>query len=304
MIWRPAALAVLSFFATWVIVVMIQELPAVACAPGDPSCVTVAAGAPGSPGRGANTPPRAGGTGSKQDPCAADPNSAACAAENQARMCSAAAADWAGGSLPGGPIGTLRNLSSGQVAELNQSLAADGCPPYSTGGVVIDPAILAQRAADSFLLPEPSGHRSPSEAKSYNGYPVTYINLWTFYWTDPGTWKSLTATARAGASYATVTATPVSLTFDPGNGSPAVSCAGPGRPWTTSDGNSAPTDGACGYRYTTVSGPGYDHPVASTQTITWQLTWTGSNNTSGILTQRTTSTTGRLNVLQIQTVNK
>lgn len=68
-------------------------------------------------------------------------------------------------------------------------------------------------------------------------------------------------------------------------------------------GNDKPSaHGGCGYRYSKVTGPSYDHPVTSTQTITWDLTWTGSDNTSGTLTNRTTSTSSRLNVLQIQTV--
>jgi len=128
------------------------------------------------------------------------------------------------------------------------------------------------------------------------------VNLWTFYWTDLSTWRSLTATARAGGSWATVTARPVALSFDPGDGSRPVRCAGPGRPWRASDGTDPPDRGACAYRYTRVTGPGLDHPVSSTQTITWQLTWTGSGNTSGVLSERSTSRTGGLNVLQIQVV--
>jgi len=194
-------------------------------------------------------------------------------------------------------------LTPAQLAALNLNLAANNCPPYA-GGVPIDPATLARQAAASFLLPHPSGHRSPPETNRDRGYSYTWVNLWTFYWSDPATWKTLTATARAGGVFATVTATPVSLTFDPGDGTGAVSCAGPGRPWLESDGDNAPSQGACGYQYRHVSGPGFLHPFTSTQTITWRLTWTGSGNTSGTLTQRTTSTSAQLNVEQIQTVNR
>lgn len=166
------------------------------------------------------------------------------------------------------------------------------------------PAQLAERAAASFELPHPSGRRSPGEDKGIGGYPFTYVDLWTFYWTDPATWRPLTATASAGGNSATVTATPVSLTFDPGNGSGSVSCAGPGRPWLVADDNSPPSAGACAYRYSTVTGPGYDHPVTSAQTITWRLTWVGSIATHGTLTSKATVTNGPLNVLQIQTVNR
>lgn len=276
------------------------------CPPADPNCVTVGAGSPGSPGGGSSVPPgEAGGT--QADPCVVDPNSSACAAENAARMCSTLAADWAVGG-GAGKGRDLNNLTPVLLADLNKDLAMSNCPPWGAGGTVVDTATLAVQAAASFRLPDPSGDRSPSPSQLYNGYPFTYLNLWTFYWTDPGAWVNCggacTATARAGGNYATVTARPVSLTFDPGNGSPAVSCPGPGRPWVESDGNNAPTGGACAYKYAHVTGPGYDQPVTSTQTITWELTWVGSNNTAGTLTQRTTARNGPLNVLQIQTVNR
>jgi hypothetical protein len=162
----------------------------------------------------------------------------------------------------------------------------------------VNPAVLAQRAAKTLVLPQPSGHRSPSESQRYQGFPLTYVNLWTFYWSDPGTWHSYTAKARAGGVSATVTATPTKLTFDPGDGNPAVACPGPGRAWTSDDGNSAPSGGACGYRYTEVS----SSPLTSTQSIVWAITWTGTGGTGGTLPDVTTTRSGQLNVLQIQSV--
>jgi hypothetical protein len=276
------------------------------CPPGSIDCVGVGAGGGGGTGGaggggtgGAGGGGAGGGTGgnggsTKPDPCAKYPSA-------YHTMCTK--------NQGVGPFGCLglynQYYGTMALAAFNQLMTDNGCPTVAAGATPPPtPAELAQQAADSFNLPRPSGHRSPSEAKSYNGYPFTYVSLWTFYWSDPGTWTSLTATASAGGNWATVTAQPVSLTFDPGNGWAAVSCAGQGRPWVESDGNSAPSQGACGYQYSKVTGPGYDHPVTSTQTITWQLTWVGSNNTVGTLTQRTTATNGQLNVLQIKTVNR
>jgi hypothetical protein len=134
----------------------------------------------------------------------------------------------------------------------------------------------------------------------YRGYPFTYVGLWTFWWTSPSTWKTLTATASAAGFAATVTAEPIALVYDPGDGSAAVSCSGPGRPWTNADGNSAPSDGACGYQYTKVTGSG--SPITSTESIVWKITWTGTGGSAGELPQLATSTSGQLNVMQIQTV--
>lgn len=203
-----------------------------------------------------------------------------------------------GDMLAGLNYQSINNLKPAQASLVNSNLADAGCP------AVVTPASLAHRAYASIRFPRPSGHRSPPAGLDYKGYPVTYVGLWTYFWTDPATWKPLTATARAGGLAATVTARPVALVFDPGDGASPVSCAGPGQPWTDSDGNSAPSGGACGYRYTRVTGPGYDHPITSTQTIVWKITWSGTGDTSGEIPQLSTSTSGRLNVLQIQTVNR
>jgi hypothetical protein len=197
------------------------------------------------------------------------------------------------------------SYATSTTAQLNAVLGGNGCPTLAAGRgrgwVPASPAELAQRAAASFELPDPSGHRSPLETLRYDGYAFTYVNLPTFFWTDANTWRSFTATARAGGNWATVTARPVALMFDPGDGSAPVTCNGPGRAWEESDGNAAPTDGvACTYAYSRVT----DAPITSTQTIRWQLTWDGSGQTSGALTSRSTSQSGQLNVLQIQVVNR
>jgi hypothetical protein len=159
---------------------------------------------------------------------------------------------------------------------------------------------LAQVAKASFQLPQPSGHRSPGESQLVDGYPFSWVNLWTFYWTDSATWQPLIATAEAGGVSATVTATPTSLSFDPGDGSDPATCASSGRPWAESDGNGAPTGGACGYRYTHASAG----PITATETITWDISWSGSDGTGGQLPSMSTSTSGQLRILQIQTVSK
>ncbi|MHA3700756.1 hypothetical protein ACXR2U_01110 [Jatrophihabitans sp. YIM 134969] len=289
-----AALATVLMAVSLGAVVTVLAAPAAACdIRTDPNCVGVGTGGPGG---GGTTPPPGdggggGGGGGTTDPCAKYP-------AGYYEYCT---------TLKGRGCLSLYDQYYGSMPldQFNVFAAANGCPAVAAGAnPPPTPAELAVRAAATFRLPDPSGHRSPSEGGQLGGYAFTYINLWTYYWTDASTWTPLTATAEAGGNFATVTARPVSLTFDPGDGSPPTDCPGPGRPWTESDGPSAPTAGGCGFQYGRVTGPGYDHPVTSTQTITWQLTWTGSNNTNGVLTQKTTSTAGPLNVLQVQTVNR
>ncbi|HVU92230.1 MAG TPA: hypothetical protein VHC23_08345, partial [Jatrophihabitans sp.] len=85
------------------------------------------------------------------------------------------------------------------------------------------PAVAAQRALALIHFPKPSGDRSPRPSLLYQGLPFTYVNLYTFYWTGPGSWKTLSATATDRNQSATVTATPMELDFDPGNGGSSVS---------------------------------------------------------------------------------
>jgi hypothetical protein len=267
------------------------------CDPQLGTCVVGVGGATGTDGGGT-------GAGTSIDPCAAYPQAAfgdeppkvssACAAELQGSYCNAIEADAVGGL----EVDSVAELTPRQIIDLNGLFAADGCP------AIVTAASLAEQAYKRIVFPHPSGHRSPSEAQVYNGFPFTYVGLWTYYWTDSATWKPLTATASAAGLTATVTATPSSLSFDPGDGSGSESCAGPGRPWVESDGNDAPSDGACGYRYSRVTGPGYGHPITSTQTIVWKITWTGTGSTGGEIAGLSTSTSGQLNVLQIKTVNR
>lgn len=243
------------------------------------------------------------------DPCAGmvggDPataiDPAACRSELHSEQClqdeadalnaADTAAQAAGQPLPA----TLADLSEAQFAVLNAQLQKDGCKQ------VLTPGTEAQDALKKIVFPLPSGHRSPLETSLIHGMPYTYTGLWTFFWTDQSTWKTLTATAATpdGSVWATVTAKPVSLNFDPGDGSSPVVCDGPGRPWVDADGFTAPSGGACGYMYTKLS----TAPVTATETETWQVTWVGSGGSSGTITPpMPTKTSGKLNVLQIETV--
>jgi hypothetical protein len=255
----------------------------------NPSC-TVGAGGGGGSGGG-------GGGGSSVDPCAKYPHAAygdkppkvsqACADELQAKFCNAEIGDAVSGLEK-----PVAQWTAAETAAVNKGLAAMGCPP------VVTPAGLAEQAYKTIRFPEPSGDRSPSQNQLYRGYPFTYTGLWTYWWTSAGTWKPLSATASAAGFTATVTARPVALVYDPGDGAAAVTCSGPGRPWEQSDGNNPPSDGACGYQYHQVT----SSPITSTQSIIWKITWTGTGGSAGEIPQLATSTSGQLNVMQIQTV--
>ncbi len=162
------------------------------------------------------------------------------------------------------------------------------------------PEELARRALDSLTIPRPVMRRSPSESNTDAGVPYTWVNLWTWVWTDPASWTPLSARAAAGAVWAEVAVTPAQLSFTPGDGSAAVACPGPGRPWREVDGNAAPTAGGCGFRYGRVSAA----PVTATLSIEWTVTWRGSGGTGGTMPAMQSQASSSFVVEQIQVVTR
>ena len=165
-----------------------------------------------------------------------------------------------------------------------------------------DPAVLAQQAYGELTLPKPVVERSPDENNSdpqYSGLPYTWVQLWTWVWSTD--WQPLARTVELQGVSATVTATPTSLVFDPGDGSAPVTCPGQGRPWTTADGNSPPTAGGCGYMYRAVTPAG---PLTATTSIEWSVVWTSNVGAGGAFPAMTTQATSSFLVEQIQVVTR
>jgi hypothetical protein len=236
---------------------------------------------PGAPGGGGSA---AGGSvgGPATDPCGQNPTGNACAAFDHARYCGAWAQTFSAAGLPSTGLGPL--------------LQSIGCTLAEAGPT---PAMLAQEAYGLLRLPSPTITRSPDATNSDHGTPYTWVNLWTWFWTDPATFTPKAKTVDAGAVSATATATPTALVFDPGTGDVPVICPGPGRPWRVVDGNHAPTDGGCGYVYRR-TGAG----VTATVSIRWTVTWTGSNGETGRLPELTTTASSTFAVQQVQVVNR
>lgn len=216
------------------------------------------------------------------DPCSINPSGTACRASDPAIYCYVWGSAFLQAGLPPTGLGPL--------------LQSVGCAPTLP---VVTPAMLAQRAYSLLRLPKPTIERSPLATNSDQGRPYTWVNLWTWFWTDPATFTPRSRTASAGAISATATATPIALVYDPGTGDTPVTCPGPGRPWRESDGDTAPSGGGCGYTYLHVS-----DSVTATVTIQWRVTWTGSNGQAGTLPVLLTSASSSFMVEQIQAVNR
>lgn len=164
------------------------------------------------------------------------------------------------------------------------------------------PEALAHQLAASMVLPKPTPKRSPDQALP-DGRPTTYVKLSTWFYVPAAQYKPKTVRAQLGTVWAEATATPVALTFIPGDGSPGVACAGPGRAWVYGqDMNDTPPPGGCGYTYTHSS---YGQPggmVTATYGIQWDVTWTGSGGAGGTLPSMQTTSTSTFAVAEAQAV--
>ncbi len=200
--------------------------------------------------------------------------------------------------------------SPAQIANCMMAAAPAPAPAPAAAGAPAAPppptsAQLAQAAFGELVMPLPVPSRYPSGILKESGHPYTIVNANTWFWIDPATFQPVSKTVTTGAVWGKATATPVSLGFTPGDGSHSVSCPGPGSPWKANDQTwLAPVNPqGCSYRYLQSSlGVGGDDQVTATYTITWNVTWTGSDDTGGAFNNMQTQTTSRFGVAEVQTV--
>lgn len=166
----------------------------------------------------------------------------------------------------------------------------------------VTPEVLAQQARGTLKLPRPKPRRYPAEVLP-DGRPYTMVRMPTWFWTDASTFKPLSKRTQAGGTWAEVTATPVALTFNPGNDDEPVSCAGPGTPFRRGvHAALEESPSGCQYRYRRSSFGHPDGQLTATYGIRWRISWVGSGDTSGALPDMTTTTTATFAVAEAQAV--
>ncbi len=169
------------------------------------------------------------------------------------------------------------------------------------GPAAVDPAVLAEQALRTLTIPAPTTGRYPAGTMQ-DGRPFTVVNAYTWFWTDPESFRTLTARAEAGDVWVQVTVTPTGLSFAPGDGAAPVSCPGPGVAWQRTDGVWAPSPAGCHYRYPHSSIRQPDQQVTATYGISWSAAWTSSTGVSGTLPELTTSSNATFAVAEVQAV--
>ncbi|MGW6703697.1 hypothetical protein ACWGDE_02210 [Streptomyces sp. NPDC054956] len=179
----------------------------------------------------------------------------------------------------------------------------NGTPPPMRNAVT--PEILAQAAYNQLDIPTTKVTVAPDTGNNK-------VNLPTWIWNGDPVFKNVAVTASLTAGGTTISATttakPVSLhikpgtseaSLHPGSGECAINADGTiGAPYSAgSDGKNPP----CGVTYLRSSGKSSYTLEAS---ITWEVSWTGSNGQGGNLPSGTFTTTQNVTVQEIQAVNR
>ncbi|MFJ4549613.1 hypothetical protein ACIP4X_10325 [Streptomyces sp. NPDC088817] len=164
------------------------------------------------------------------------------------------------------------------------------------------PKTLAEYAYNKVKVPETEIELKP-QAKST-------VNLPTWAWLDKGTFKEVKVRAELPNTglWAETTAKPVALHLTPGtedaetypsSGDCTINEDGSiGTPYAKGNADKTPP---CGIRYLRATNGQPYHLKAS---ITWQITWHGSDGSGGELPNGTFETTQDMNAQEIQSVNR
>ncbi|WP_407560551.1 hypothetical protein [Streptomyces sp. 184] len=166
----------------------------------------------------------------------------------------------------------------------------------------VTPEILAGLAYDRIRVPDTEISLKPDAQNEQK------VNLPTWAWLDDATFEPVSVTARVPVldMWATTTATPVSLTLEPGtddaelhppSGTCPINDGSIGTPYTPGSAEETPP---CGLTYLRATPDGETYPLRAT--INWSIEWEGSGDTGGDLPDGSFGTTTELEVDEIQSV--
>jgi hypothetical protein len=176
------------------------------------------------------------------------------------------------------------------TGEITGTIPADELTSGAAPTFTVSSAVLAEFALTELTLPAPTIGMSPEEDQ------ITQLPSWL--WIDRSGWGPQDRTATAGPVSATVSASPVRVRWDMGNGD-AVTCNGPGRVYEKRfAGRPEATDCRYTYRHSSAGQPGEIYDV--TATVVWTATWSGSDGNGGDLGELTSQATQPVRVAEVQ----
>ncbi len=130
---------------------------------------------------------------------------------------------------------------------------------------------LARSAVDAILFPPTRARFSPPARTR------TLVGVDTWFWVPATAWRPITKVVGAPPVVVTAVATPTALRFTPGDGSPTVSCPGPGLPWVPG------ASTLCKHIYQRASTGRSTRRYAGVVTTVWYVRWFSTTGASGMI---------------------
>ncbi|MBO0831333.1 MAG: hypothetical protein J2P29_05120 [Actinobacteria bacterium] len=146
----------------------------------------------------------------------------------------------------------------------------------ASGAAQVTPQQLMRRALGELQVPLLRPATAPPPGSD------GLVGLPEWFWIARVAWFPRNVTVSAGAVWATVTATPGNLTFEPGAGISPVSCPGPGTAYDPRK-PAADQHTDCSYTYIRPSAGLAGNVYQASLTVTWRVSWTGSGGAGGLL---------------------
>jgi hypothetical protein len=146
----------------------------------------------------------------------------------------------------------------------------------TTGGPQVTPRQLLATAFGELDVP----YLRPATAPPRGADGLVGLPEW--FWVPASEWHARSLTVTARPVWATVTAVPLTLTFQPGAGLSSVSCAGPGSAYDPHE-PAGQQRTNCSYTYLQPSAGLPGNAYRASVTVTWRITWIGSGGAGGLL---------------------
>jgi hypothetical protein len=173
---------------------------------------------------------------------------------------------------PKGTSWALMDCLGGKTGPGPQAVLIDN----ATGAPRITPQQLLQEALSELRIPSLRPDTAPPRGKD------GLVGLAEWFWVPTSDWRARSVTVSAGPVWATATATPVGLSFEPGGGLPVIDCRGPGTAYQAA--KPASEQGSqCSYIYDQSSAGQPGNAYQASVVITWRISWTGSGGAGGVL---------------------
>lgn len=146
----------------------------------------------------------------------------------------------------------------------------------ATGAPAVTPQQLLQRALSELRIPTLRAQTAPPRGKD------ALVGLPEWFWVARGQWHQVSVTVSAGPVWATATASPFRLSFQPGGGFGPVTCAGPGTVYNPVV-PASQQHTACQFTYMRSSAGQPGNAYQASITVTWNVSWTGSGGVGGVV---------------------